>query len=157
MESPLVNNNYLLKKFPGKGGWTYATIPEVLQDKKTPFGWVKVKGTIDGFELKNYRLMPMGNGKLFLPVKAEIRRIIGKKEGDSVKVILYPDYAPPEIRDELLLCLRDDPAAYQSFANSSKEEQNECIEWIYSAKTDPIKVERMANVVNKLAKEKKLK
>lgn len=45
---PLVNKKYLLEKYPGKGGWTYAVIPEVLQNKKAPFGWVKVKGTIDG-------------------------------------------------------------------------------------------------------------
>ena len=62
---PLVDSLYLLKKFPGKGGWTYAEIPEVLQDKDNPFGWVKVSGNIDGYELKQYKLMPMGNGKLF--------------------------------------------------------------------------------------------
>ena len=61
-EKPLVNQDYLLQKFPGKGGWTYAEIPEVLQDKHAPFGWVKVKGSIDGYQFKNYRLMPMGNG-----------------------------------------------------------------------------------------------
>ena len=69
-EKPLVSRNYLLEKYPGKGGWTYAAIPEILQDKKSPFGWVKVRGWIDDFEIKNYKLMPMGNGKLFLPVKA---------------------------------------------------------------------------------------
>ena len=41
MNSFLVNNTYLLKKFPEKGGWTYASIPKVLQDKTVPFGWVK--------------------------------------------------------------------------------------------------------------------
>ena len=73
-EIPLVNAEYLLKKHPGKGGWTYAEIPEILQNKKNPFGWVKVRGNIDGFELKQYKLMPMGNNQLFLPVKAEIRK-----------------------------------------------------------------------------------
>lgn len=42
-EKPLVNATYLLKKFPGKRGWTYAEIPEVLQNKNNLFGWVKVK------------------------------------------------------------------------------------------------------------------
>lgn len=90
-EKPLVNKRYLLEKYPGKGGWTYVSIPEVLRDKSTPFGWVKVKGFIDTFEIKNYRLMPMGNGKLFLPVKAEIRKKINKHAGDWVKIILYAD------------------------------------------------------------------
>ena len=35
-EQPLVDKEYLLEKFPGKGGWTYAMIPEVLQDPHAP-------------------------------------------------------------------------------------------------------------------------
>lgn len=65
LEKPLVDREYTLEKFPGKGGWTYAVIPEILQNKHSPFGWVKVKGRIDHFEIKNYKLMPMGNGSLF--------------------------------------------------------------------------------------------
>ena len=63
-----------------------------MQDKSKPFGWVKVKGTIDGVPFNKYHLMPMGNGKLFLPVKSEIRKKIKKVAGDSVHVILYPDH-----------------------------------------------------------------
>jgi len=66
METPLAKNRYLLEKFPGKGGWTYAAIHGIPQDKKAPFGWVRVKGTIDGYVFRHYHLMPMGNGKLFL-------------------------------------------------------------------------------------------
>ena len=91
MEKPLVNKKYLLQKFPGKGGWTFAEIPDVLADKHSQFGWVKVRGSIDGFEIKNYKLQPLGNGKLFLPVKAEIRKTIKKQAGDFVQVILYKE------------------------------------------------------------------
>jgi len=76
---PLVDKKYKLEKFPGKGGWTFARIPEILQDKTKPFGWVKVRGTIDGYEIKKYNLMPMGDGMLFLAVRAEIRKKINKK------------------------------------------------------------------------------
>ena len=51
---PLVNREYLLEKFPGKGGWTYALIPEILQDKHSHFGWVIVNGSIDGYEIKKF-------------------------------------------------------------------------------------------------------
>ncbi|MDX5419677.1 MAG: DUF1905 domain-containing protein, partial [Hymenobacteraceae bacterium] len=74
MPQLLTNKSYQLQKLPGKGGWTYAALPEILPDKHTHFGWVRVNGTIDGFELKSYNLMPMGNGQLFLPVRAEIRK-----------------------------------------------------------------------------------
>ena len=54
MEVPLVDKDYLLERTPGNGGWTYAPIPEVPQDTKAPFGWVKVKGSIDGVEIKKH-------------------------------------------------------------------------------------------------------
>jgi hypothetical protein len=37
---------------------------------------VQVSGTIDGFEIKRYKLMPMKNGSMFFPVRAEIRKTI---------------------------------------------------------------------------------
>ena len=83
MEKPLIDNEYLLEKFSGKGGWTYAAIPEIKPDKHAYFGWVRVRGSIDGYEIRAYHLMPMGNGKLFLPVKADIRKKIGKKANRS--------------------------------------------------------------------------
>lgn len=57
-EQAIVDGVYLLEKYPGKGGWTYAAIPEVRQDKRNPFGWVKVRGRIDEYELKQYKLLP---------------------------------------------------------------------------------------------------
>ena len=97
METPLVNKQYKLHKFPGKGGWTYAEIPEIPQDKKAPFGWVKVKGSIDDYTFSDYRLMPMGNGHLFLPVNAAVRKKIGKGEGDYVQVVLFKDESDLQI------------------------------------------------------------
>lgn len=86
MNKPLVVKDYQLKKFPGKGGWAYAEIPESAQDKKAPFGQVKVRGKIDFYRLESYKLMPMGNGKLFFPVKAAIRKVIRKQAEDFVKI-----------------------------------------------------------------------
>lgn len=154
-EKPLVSRKYLLQKFPGKGGWTFVVIPEVLQDKKTPFGWVKVKGTIDDFEIKNYRLMPMGNGKLFLPVRAEIRKCIKKKEGDRVTVVLFKDDSPLEIPEEILVCLRDEPQAYKTFLSYSEGEQKAYIDWIYSSKKEATKVDRITKTINRLLKNQK--
>ena len=54
----------------------FCKTPEIPPGQNTPFGWVKVYGTIDDYEIKNYNLQPMGNGRLFLPIKAEIRKRI---------------------------------------------------------------------------------
>jgi hypothetical protein len=152
---PLVNKKYLLEKFPGKGGWTFARIPEVLQDKKTPFGWVKVKGSIDGVAFNKYHLMPMGDGKLFLPVKAEIRKKIKKDAGDYVQVILYPDHEPLEIPIEMIECLKESPVAFKFFKSLPEGEQKYYMQWIYAAKNEITKADRMARAIEKLAKKLK--
>jgi hypothetical protein len=153
MEKPLVDNNYLLEKFPGKGGWTYAAISEIKPDKHAHFGWVRVRGTIDGYEIRCYHLMPMGNGSLFLPVKADIRKKIGKNEGDTVKVVLYADNLPVELPNELRLCLEDVPQALDLFLKHSQAEQKAFIDWIYSAKKEDTKVGRIAKLLTILEKD----
>lgn len=147
---PLVDHTYLLEKIPGKGGWTYAAIPEVLQDKKAPFGWVSVRGSIDGYEIRKYKLMPMGNGRLFLPVKAEIRKKIGKAAGDTVHIILFADNEPLEVPEEFVLCLKDVPIAWKHFNQLKESEQTKYVKWIYCAKTEIIKVERLVEAINTL-------
>ncbi len=50
--TPLTDKIYLLEKFSGKGGWTFVRLPEIPTGQNTPFGWVKVHGTIDRYEIK---------------------------------------------------------------------------------------------------------
>jgi hypothetical protein len=149
----LVDRSYQLQKFLGKGGWTYAAIPQIQQDKHAWFGLVKVSGSIDGYEISNVHLMPMGNGTLFLTVKAEIRKIIGKQEGDWVHIILYSQDLPRVVHEDFLICLQDDPLAYRNFQHLSALEQKNITDWIYSAKNDDTKVERIAKTLDKLSKE----
>ena len=151
-EKPLVSKKYKLEKYPGKGGWTYTVISEIPPDKRARFGWVKVKGFIDDFELKGYHLMPMANGKLFLPVRAEIRKKIKKQEGDWVKVVLFQDTDPLFIPDEFLQCLRDEPAAYKTFHSYSESSKKYYVDWIYSSKKIETRVKRMAQAIDRLAK-----
>jgi hypothetical protein len=151
---PIVKKKYILEKF--QGGWTFARIPEIPQDKKAHFGWVKVRGTIDGYEIRKYHLMPMGNGKLFLPVKAEIRKKIKKDVGDYIHVILYPDNEPLEVPEEMVLCLQDEPAAWKFFNTLSESERNFYVEYIYSAKKEETKIDRLAKSIDRLANGLKL-
>ena len=157
MEKPLVDKEYLLEKFPCKGGWTFTVIPEILPDKHSHFGWVKIKGSIDGYEIKNYHLMPTvhGDNRLFLSVKAEIRKAIKKQAGDYVHITLYPDDDPLEIPEELLLCLQEDAEALRFFNSLSENEQYNYVKWIFAAKTDQTKVGRIAKTLDKLAKNQK--
>lgn len=152
----LVDKEYLLEKFPGKGGWTFARIPEILQDKKASFGWVTVKGSIDDYKINHYKLMPMGNGSLFLPVKASIRKVIGKKEGDLIRVILFPDNDLFSIPPEILDCLRDEPVAYTHFASMTISQQKQYIDWIYEAKKESTRIDRIATAIHRISNGLKL-
>ncbi len=154
---PLTDKDYVLEKFEGKGGWTYTLIPEIAPDPNAPFGWVKVKGSIDRVAISDYRLMPFltGTGQLFLPIKADIRKKIGKGEGDTVRVVLYSDDDPVEVPEEFLLCLHDDAEALQFFNSLTDDEKHRYVRWIYSAKGEKTKIDRMAKTVVALAEHKK--
>jgi len=75
-----------LEKSPSKGGWTYVVLPGSAEFFGTG-GPVKVAATVDGHPFRT-SFMPLGNGQQMLPIKAALRKAIGKEAGDSVTIRL---------------------------------------------------------------------
>jgi hypothetical protein len=159
MPTLLLDAEVPLEKMPMKGGWTYALLPDVIQGGRKNFGWTRVDAIIDDVELPNSSLMPIKGGRLFIAVKAAVRKQIGKEAGDTVRIRLYaPQPVVTNVADaDFDEALNDAPDALKRYQSLSNGEQEACRKWIFAATNPGDVIDRMATVINDLAAGRRLK
>jgi hypothetical protein len=141
-----------IKRFNAKGGWTYIIIPSALAQRlksgnKRSF---RVKGLLDRFPVKALSLMPVGNGDFMLPINAALRKGTGKQQGDKLRVSFQLDKAPLRFDADLLLCLREEPAADAFFKKLSPSHRSYYSRWVASSRSEATKARRIARCIDAL-------
>ena len=137
-----------------KTGWTYIVVPiDVLKHinpgvKKS----FRVKGKLDSFSFTGISLLPMGEGEFILPLKADVRKAIGKKNGALLEVQIEFDKSEYLINAEFLSCLEDEPEALKIFNSLPRSHQRYYSKWIESAKTQETKAKRIVVAVTSFIK-----
>jgi len=133
-----------LQKSPAKGGWTY-----VVTDWTAEFfgtrGLVKVAGTIDGQPFRSSS-MALGDGSHKLPLKADLRRLIDKNEGDAVTIHLTNESADDLVRvcyvrrwvpaAAIVSCLHSDPCQSEAARLAARSGRSESTARDWRARRD---------------------
>ncbi len=147
----------IIKKFDKQGektGWTYILIPAAIAEQLCPGNKksFRVKGKFDAFAFDAMALLPMGEGDFIIPLKADIRKAIKKRAGDTLSVQLSFQPKGYELAADFMACLEDEPAALTHFNSLTGSHRNYFSKWIESAKTEDTRTERIALAVNALVR-----
>lgn len=153
----MIQFSTVIQRFAKQGektGWTYITIPAKIAQQLKPGNKksFRVKGKLDDHAITGVALMPMGKGNFIMSLNADMRKAIGKRYGDKLRLQLEADEKLPELCAELLECLSDEPLAQQYFDSLLYSHRLYFSRWIESAKTAPTKAKRIAQAVTALSR-----
>ena len=83
------NQELKLEYKKGFGAWTYHLRIPGTANIEGKWGFLKVSGTIDGYEIESINLKKKKNEDKIISINKKIRDAIGKSGGDTVHVTLF--------------------------------------------------------------------
>ncbi len=147
----MITLSCILYKFGDKGektGWTYLVIPKDIALKLNPTNKksFRAKGTMDAYTFQQIALIPMGEGEYIIPINAEMRKALKKKEGDIVALSIAKDNASFALSSDMMICLKEDETALAHFQNLNGSHQKYFSKWVDGAKSIDTKTKRIGKV-----------
>jgi hypothetical protein len=155
--SSMIKFNTTILKFDKQGektGWTYIEISPAQAKKINPGVKVgyRVKGKLDDFSFEKTALLPMGEGGFIMPLNGKIRKEIGKKMGDKLKVEIELDMRQIQPSADFMACLKQEPEALKFFNTLPGSHQRYFSKWIDDAKTSQTKTKRIVMALSAFSK-----
>ncbi len=146
-----------VEKFDKQGektGWTYIGITAAQARRINPGVKVgyRVKGKLDAFDFEKTALLPMGGGAFILPLKASVRKAIGKRQGDKLLVAIELDQRQIQPSADFMKCLKEDVEAMKFFKILPGSHQRYFSKWIDDAKTMQTKTKRIVMALTAFSK-----
>ncbi len=153
----MVQFSAVIQQFAEQGektGWSYVSIPadiaeELKAGHKKAF---RVKGKLDSYPIAQMALLPMGDGNFILPLKAALRKAIGKNKGAELRLSLSEDKTSLELSAELMECLADSPVAEKKFKAMPHSHQMYYSKWIDSGKSMQTRARRIHCTISGMEK-----
>jgi hypothetical protein len=156
----MIKFSTIIQRFDKQGektGWTYIEISKAQAQKLNPGVKVgyRVKGKLDQFAYEKTALLPMGEGRFIMPLKANVRKAIGKKMGDKLTVEMELDQRQLQPSADFMKCLKEDPEAMKFFKTLPGSHQRYYSKWIEDAKTMQTKTNRIVMAMTAFSKKQR--
>lgn len=154
MKELLKNKKLTIQHEPGKGAWTYHLVIPGTKDIRGRWGFMKVSGTIDGYEFKDLNLAPLKNQDKRISINGTIRKAINKGGGDEVTVSMIKTSDDRLTGEEEIKDCFKDADVYQKFKGLADDEQAAIIEDIVAQKTEEAQEKKIIAHIKKLSSNK---
>lgn len=151
----LVDKNFKIQRKQEKGGWHYVIIPGIPTKLRNEQGLVRVRGFVETYEFRQFNLLPMKSGDMMLVLKAQVRKILKKGDGDEVRVKLFADDSKVEIPEDILDSLLQSEKAYAFFLTLTESNKKYYIDWVSEAKPLDTKINRIVKMIRQLENRRK--